>query len=47
MKKFNETMGELDADLKIWRSDVIPLYVSGPGTDMEMLVREWDGYDFN
>lgn len=37
---------DLDDDLKLWRSDIVKLYTSGPGTEMQTSVRVWDGEQY-
>ncbi len=43
VKKIRE---DLYDDLKLWRTDVMKLYTSGPGTVMKTNVRIWDGEQY-
>ena len=43
VKKIREDLYE---DLRLWRTDVIKLYTSGPGTEMRTSVRTWDGEQY-
>lgn len=41
--KFSGVQTELGADLDIWRNEVVKMYTYGPGTELTVNVREWDG----
>ena len=43
LKKIKEDLYE---DLRLWRTDIIKLYTSGPGTEMLTSVRVWDGEQY-
>ena len=44
--KFTETMKDLYSELQLWNKDVMKLYFSGPGTTLNVDVKEWDGKHF-
>ena len=44
--KFAKTAKDLSAELDVWRNDVKPLYVSGPGDRIKVIVREWNGKEY-
>jgi hypothetical protein len=45
--KLTSAARELSAELTTWRTEVRPLYVSGPGTSMHTVVREWDNKHYS
>lgn len=45
LANFNDAKRALSNDLELWRNEAIKLYTTGPGTSMQVNVKEWDGVE--